>query len=523
MSCGIEEPNPILGSSFDAESSLFLFHITVIAMFSLPVSVIEHILFISYLEPDEQLWNRHSHRIRRHWFASLLRINKSWYTAGQPMLYRRIEADLDTPHLAKILLRTLKRKPDIVQMVKVVRVGDHDWTFRDEVADLIMCTLAVPKIPLVTERGTKSWLRARAFRRLNRIITICVAAVEARVGAEELGRLVHGLQAAAPRLTRLEIELSNRLDADLWRKIFHPATWAHLRALRLDASSTHWELFWDNEIPYLTSGFARQFQQLETLEVFGRIKQTVMREVLQVLQPTLQRLTCPQPYHEKPVPWRRPLPKDFFFLAPVQETLVALTLKVGCETLINLSKMNALQTLTVILTHEGSREHGQFDAANVFPPQLRSIEYHTGPRVRPWDAAERVRNVLCAYDIGVLPNLHSMRIIVTIDRIRDVAPWLPVFLFVHIAVQKRSLNIRTDLRLNFSFMEEAEHARVNRFAKAAYLSDQQHHKEYSEGLSRGQNPVISVVAWIGCAVCSVAYFGCCCCWTARLLNRLVCM
>ena len=97
----------------------------------LPVDVIQLVLDEIIDWKNEPLWHLHGMRGRCAWLANAFRISWVWYAAGLPVLYRLIEISPHDETTLDLLLRTLRRRPELAGLIRIVWPYEREYCSRD--------------------------------------------------------------------------------------------------------------------------------------------------------------------------------------------------------------------------------------------------------------------------------------------------------------------------------------------------------------------------------------------------------
>jgi len=189
-----------------------------------PMEVVRLALEIAYLTPNHTLWDDYGHRIRVAWFASTLRVSRTWYIAGQRALYHRIYLVTQHEQSISLLTRTLSQKPYIAQMVKAVHIqtldqGDRRFRRRHESR---FHSASIPQ------------------KKLTQMLVLCEGVIELTLEEPDLAALIPTLDCKRFGLQRLVIQRAHQVPQDHWERLARSTFWRNLRDIRLDASHLEW-------------------------------------------------------------------------------------------------------------------------------------------------------------------------------------------------------------------------------------------------------------------------------------------
>jgi len=102
----------------------------------LPVDVVRLVLDEIIDWKDEPLWHMHEMRGRCTWLAEVFNVSRAWYIAGLSLLYRLIEISPHDETTLDQLMCTLRRRPDLAELVRIVRPYEREYYDRDPRTDV---------------------------------------------------------------------------------------------------------------------------------------------------------------------------------------------------------------------------------------------------------------------------------------------------------------------------------------------------------------------------------------------------
>ena len=375
---------------------------------TLPADVVRIALEAAYLIPDHTLWDEYGRGRRVAWFASTLQVSRTWYIAGQQALYHRIQMVTQKERPTALLIRTLRQKPHIAQMVKVL--GIHSLAYRQQ----RRCTkgaivLPKPSIPFITSKGRKYWRKQRQNKTLAQLLGLCVGLTELRLDQPDLTLLARLLDSMKASLERLSIGRAHEVSHDQWELLAKSTVWRNLHSIQLLATYPDWGKTFHDGIYGLDLAFlsGNPFVRLEKLEIVGYVHAETLRTIIDVVRPTLTTLQCDQTNDISAM-----------CISPTSERLQSLVLSVSpFWPLADLSLFTRLEHLTLILCPElyHGRSRVGLRLSRNLPFFISVFELHITKwysRFDPWCIASALAQVLRAFEIGILLNLR--RIVVSV-------------------------------------------------------------------------------------------------------------
>ncbi|KAH7096172.1 hypothetical protein BKA62DRAFT_720472 [Auriculariales sp. MPI-PUGE-AT-0066] len=387
-------------------------------------------LDIAYLWQDDSLSTFDGMLARRTWLAEALLVARTWYLAGLPVLYHRIEVGTTTERVLTLLLRTLKARPGLTQLIKDLRPYDRD-----------------PEVQLrFTADGVFSrQLRSqRQHKKLLLLLRLCDHTTVLRVNVADLAAYKPSLKFMS-QLRRLDVMLvGNYLTA--------------LPSFALDRLRKDVELRLV-DFKRVSHRLSTRCLQLTSLEI-GRLASSEIdfadlhdaSQFIAMLYPfreTLRVLHCLQlnRYDGSPSP-------AYEWLMPVTAGLTALKIFIDCDTpLGDYSCMTALKSFTVqfVPTPRSQSHSGTLIQASHFPPSIEVMSCESSPGVNPLVTAAAVRDTMFAFDTGFLPALATIHVhAVVLDPSTLYRDWAVVALLSRNIVERRGLSFDIDISMDMN-------------------------------------------------------------------------
>ena len=408
---------------------------------SLPIDVMRVVLEAAHVNPDHTLWDEHGRRRRAAWFADTLRVSRTWYIAGQQSLYYRVEIVSQPDYSVVLLVRTLLQKPHLARMIKVLHLQNTATTKRMEESTESL----VPSIPFITETGRRT-RRKKKEKILPRLLGLCTSLTDLCLDRLDLTELTPVLESIGFSLERIEIRRTHELTDTQWESLVRSEFWRNQRAIRFHATNPTMGRRTHEEIDGLDTSFLGTddvkciggFTRLQELEIIGFTKAENLWAMLCVVQPTLTALRCDQAENGSNL-----------WLAPVATTLQTLDISIRPFTpLVDLSLLTRLEHLTVRIL-PGTRRRPTHTPCFT-PPCITLLitvfELHVSERFDPWMAAVYIREVLQAFDFGVLPNLACIAVTSLMNAPGQLNDWMPAAYLLAEIVQRRGLKFRLNVR-----------------------------------------------------------------------------
>jgi len=483
----------------------------------LHADVVRLALEAAYITPDHTLWDEYGRGRRVAWFASTLRVSRTWYIAGQQALYHRIKIITQNERTNTFLIRTLSRKLDIAQMVKVLHIQNlaecERRCYRGRGIHL-----PEPSIPLITQTGRKAWRKKRQHEKLAQLLGLCVGVAELSLDQPDLTLLTQGPDSTSVCLERLTIGRAHKVSHDQWNLLAWSLLWRNLRSIQLIATYSNRVNTFHDRIYGLNVAFpsAKPFMRLEKLEIIGYVHAENLRSILDVVRPTLTTLQCDQTNEFSATS-----------LSTISTMLRNLVLSVSPFTsLTNLSLFTRLDHLTVTLRFETSqrRNSASIISMHSLPPSISVFELYIPKRFNPWRAVSEVGPVMRAFDIGMLPNLRQIVVSVDIGVLYELAPWTPAAFLLAGVVKRRSLEFRLDIRFK---LRNRDLYKVDCFSRARHEQDAAREEELAKRTKQRGLPgvgdcvlggLLTTVAHAYQCLCCVMYVSCCCCFLAQVFE-----
>ena len=480
---------------------------------TLPTDVVRLALEAVYLTPDPTLWDDYGRGLRVAWFASTLRVSRTWYAAGRQALYQRIQVIAQNEQSNTLLTRTLSRNPHIAQLVKTLHVqtsANCQWRCRRR------GVFPTPSIPLITEKGRGKWRRQQQDKKLAQLLGLCVGTTELSVEEPDLDLVISVLDSMGINLDRLVIKRAQDVHRHQWERLARSTFWRNLCSIQLYAIHPHLGGSFHQRIFGLDAAFLGEtpFPRLETLEVVGCPND--LRTIIDIVRPTLKTLQCDQTDDTAEMG-----------LSLVSAGLQILSLSVWPWTsLADLSSFTQLERLTVNLMDVKVLLPGGFTLIppQNLPPSISVFELKIPIRFNPWCAASNVAQVLHTFNSGLLPNLRELIVSVDMDIPNQISAWTPVaFLLAGIA-KRRGLEFRLDIRFR---LVHPDLYKIDCFARAHYEMDLSRGVGRARNVERGEPPGLSVrildgllatAAHAYLCLCCVLYTSFCCCCLARYFD-----
>jgi len=248
---------------------------------TLPADVVRLALEAAYVTPDHTLWDEFGRGRRVAWFASMLQVSRTWYTAGLQALYHRIQIITQDERTNTLLIRTLSHKPHIAQMVKVLQIRSLDvcmggWCTGHRIQ------LSKPSIPLVTRKGRKAWRKKRNHKKLVQLLGLCTSVIELSLEPPDLTPLTHMLDSTEVSIERLSIGRAHEVSHAQWEGLSRSTLWHNLRSIQLLATCLDHENTFHDAIYGLHDAFlsAEPFTRLERLEIVGYVHAESLRSII---------------------------------------------------------------------------------------------------------------------------------------------------------------------------------------------------------------------------------------------------
>ena len=481
---------------------------------TLPADVVRIALEAAYLIPDHTLWDEYGRGRKVAWFASTLQVSRTWYIAGQQALYHRIQMVTQKERPTALLIRTLRQKPHIAQMVKVL--GINSLAYRQQ----RRCTkgaivLPKPSIPFITTKGRKDWRKQRQNKTLAQLLSLCVGLTELGLDQPDLTLLARLLDSMKASLERLSIGRAHEVSHDQWELLAKSTVWRNLHSIQLLATYPDWGKTFHEGIYGLDLAFlsGNPFVRLEKLELVGYVHAETLQTIIDVVRPTLTTLQCDQT-NDISATW----------LGPASARLRNLVLSVSpFEPLANLSLFTRLDHLTVALRPETSRRRNSVSLISVhsLPSSISVFELHIPGQFNPWRAASDVAQVLHAFDIGLLPNLGQIVVSVDVGVLCELSTWTPAAFLLAGATKRRGLELRLDIRFK---LHNHDLYKMDCFSRARHELDKAREVERAKkaelrgppGVSdRVLDGLLTTAAHAYQYLCCVMYVSCCCCFLAQ--------
>ena len=246
---------------------------------TLPTEVVRLALEAAYLTPDTSLWDDYGRGLRVAWFASTLRVSRTWYAAGRQALYQRIQVIAQNEQSNTLFTRTLSRNPHIAQLVKTLHVqtsANCQWRCRRR------GVFPTPSIPLITEKGRGKWRRQQQDKKLAQLLGLCVGMTELSVEEPDLDLVISVLDSMGINLDRLVIKRAQDVHRHQWERLARSTFWHNLRSIQLLATCLDHENTFHDAIYGLHDAFlsAEPFTRLERLEIVGYVHAESLRSII---------------------------------------------------------------------------------------------------------------------------------------------------------------------------------------------------------------------------------------------------
>jgi len=480
----------------------------------LPTDIVQLICDELFAWEDDSLWHLNGMLGRRAWLSQALRTSKFWYTLGLPLLYRTIDIVPTDEVTLDLLLRTLRRCPNIAALVRTFRPYDRQYRSRDTDSTFrngFFKDWEGFQFKKAMFEDRDSQLQQRRLRKLTALVKMCSNLDELGIQSHDVQDFDPVLKQASRRIQRLVLESAHRLNT---AALVSAADWSNLRSLKFDGSG-RFENATRRQGRYLdaidVACFARMANLVE-LEILGWVQPQRMRDILHALRHTLRSLTC---YQLQP----GTIPCDW--LAPISGTLRELSLLVQAwEWICDLSSMTAIKVLRIHImsnSHQRYEQNTRRRPQPRFPRGVERVEWlfldSTGT---PNAAEERVEDLITAFQRSTVPNLKTVVVNVNLHAEDREADWLDFIRDFQLQCTQHDLNRWVVLNQDCSDLRPDDPRDVFALvAHAAFVERQQgrqRHEARSTGAEQsvvGRTARTAVKAWTRC--CCIAWLCCCCC------------
>jgi len=480
----------------------------------LPFDVVLMIQGELFVWEDDTLLHLYGVIGRRAWLAQVLTISHTWYMAGLPFLYQVIDICPTDEMTLDLLLRTLRKQPQLASLVRVFKPYKREYgRLRLQINSRAQPVRDWERLPILEDmlKDRDKRKNARCMHKIATLARIFINLDELLIDSADVLNLRSALKAVAYRLPRLVLDATRHLKMSE----LHIADWSNLRSLTLDASQ---KLEWGREERHKdmyglhTTSFATMTNLVE-LEVLGWVWPQNMRDILHILRRTLRSLACNQ-LVEPMLP--------FQWLAPVATTLHKLTLFIHADELMcDFSTLSAVKELRIAVLKKAYMMHrvpGASERRWRFPPAVERVEWMFFDWIQPDKIQERIDTHLSASRCGTTPNLHTIAVRFTANMYTNANSWDTLSQALQLQCSERGLNYKMLIDQVCTYFDPkdprdvfalAVHARIlsrvqqaqNREASANQKSRMQ------RGLARAGRSVVRT--WMRC-LC-VAWCCCCCC------------
>jgi len=469
---------------------------------TLPADVVRLILEAVHVTHDYTLWDEYGHRARVAWFASMIRMSRMCYIAGQEALYHRIKIVARNERSNDLLIRTWIRKPHIAQMVKALYIQSPHDRVRYCKVDSHRRSLfpIIHSIPFATHDWRKDWHATWQQKKSVQLLRLCTAVTELSLEQPDLALLTPLLDSTRFSIDRLTIVGIQDVTFHQWESLSQATFWRNLRSIRLlavdpeDGSSLH-NTSYNLDIAFLG---VRPFTRLKELRIVGYVEPLVLRRIVNVVRPTLTTLQCDQTNDISAM-----------CISLTSATLRSLVLSVSpFWPLADLSLFTRLEHLTLILCPElyHGRSRVGLRLSRNLPSSISVFELHIHEwynHLDPWRTASALAQVLRAFDIGILPNLRCIVVSVKLWALNELGSWAPAAFLLTGAAKRRGLEFRLDIRFTPQY---GDAYRFDCFARARLEPTKAGELEQAE-LDKCRGPPVPGVRVLGLlSTVTLAYF-----------------
>ena len=473
----------------------------------LPADVVRLILEAAHITPDHTLWDEYGLRRRVAWFASTLRVSRTWYIAGQKALYHRIKIVADEERSNDLLIRTLTRRPHIAQMVKALHIQSPYGRLRH-------CRKGIPQlgrlgqlsvitsIPFATQLGRRDLRAKRQQKKPVQLLRLCTGVTELSLEKPDLTLLTPILDSIRASIERLTIVGAHAVSSDQWESMSQSTFWRNLRSIQLLAVDPVYGTSVYSTIGGLDLAFigAGPFTCLEKLEIVGYVPATALQRIVDIVRPTLTTLQIDQTREMVEM-----------CLSPTSVRLRNTGLSVPpVMRLVDLSLFARLEHLTFTMRPKiiGRRINAAFRLFHSLPSSISVFELLITDRFNPWRAASDIALILHAFNIGTLPNLRRIIASIEIQELNELGKWTTAAFLLTGVAKRHSLEFRLDVRFK---PQERDAYRFNCFARARHELEKARAVKRAELDKRNGPPGPGVCILSGLLLTATLAYFCLCC------------